>query len=195
MWVLMSEPVRQTETRRIGRQIRLIREKSGRSVGQLAGAAGVSERAVRELEAGRTNPSLRTVVCIVDALGVTLDELVVAARQNRPIASHTPASATADDIELSTRLPDARMRARLVRGGGEGDAVPSGPVFGHVLDGKFQIVLDGEQAALGKGDSFHAQAGVLQSWRVPSPGGLLLVVETATPGDQHAGARSEPAGA
>jgi transcriptional regulator with XRE-family HTH domain len=192
----MQEPVRQTETRRIGRQLRLIREKSGRSVGQLAEAAGLSERAVRELEAGRTNPSLMTVVSIVDALGVTLDEVVAAARRNRPVASYTPASASNEDsVELSAELPDARMRARLVRAGGDSPTLPTGPMFGHVLAGRVNVTLDGEQTALAKGDSFHAQASVLQSWRAPSPSGLLLVVEMPKAGEEHPGPRSETSGA
>lgn len=192
----MPEPDRLAETRRIGRQLRLIREKSGRTVGQLAAAAGLSERAVRELEGGRTNPSLTTVVSLVDALGVTVDEVVTAARRDLPIASYTPAGNGAyAEVDLSARLQGSRMNARLVRLGAEDQPLPAGPVFGHVLAGKVEVGLDGEETTLGKGDSFHAQAGVLQSWRAPSSAGLLLVVSTAQPGETDTTARSEPAGA
>lgn len=192
----MPEPDRLAETRRIGRQLRLIREKSGRTVGQLAAAAGLSERAVRELEGGRTNPSLTTVVSLVDALGVTVDEVVTAARRDLPIASYTPAGNGANaEVDLSARLQGSRMNARLVRLGAEDQPLPAGPVFGHVLAGKVEVGLDGEETTLGKGDSFHAQAGVLQSWRAPSSAGLLLVVSTAQPGETDTTARSEPAGA
>lgn len=174
---------RGAEIRRIGRQIRLLREKSGRTLGQLAEAAGLSERAVRELEAGRTNPSLTTVVGIADALGVTLDELVTAARRNVPAADFTPASTAGAATAMLTReLPDPRMRARLVRldsASGDAPGIPSTAVFGHVLDGTVMVSLDGKETTLGRNDSFHAQAGVLGSWRAAEAGGCLLVVETA----------------
>lgn len=174
---------RDAEIRRIGRQVRLLREKSGRTLAQLAEFAGLSERAVRELEAGRTNPSLTTVVSIADALGVSLDELVIAARRNVPAADFTPVSAAGDAATMLTReLPSPRMRARLVRLDSEpGDApvIPSAAMFGHVLGGAVMVSLDGEETTLNRDDSFHAQAGVLSGWRAGASGGHLLVVETA----------------
>lgn len=168
---------RDAEIRRIGRQLRMLREKSGRTLAELAEAAGLSKRAVREFEAGRTNPSLTTVVGIADALGVSLDELVAAARRDLPTADFTPASATGG-AALTRQLPDPRMRARLVdlHAGADCD-LPTGPVFGHVLDGAIRVAFDGQETALNRNDSFHAQAGVLGAWRADARGGRLLVVE------------------
>ena len=175
----MTSRPRDTEIRRIGRQLRLLREKSGRTLAQLAQAADLSERAIRDLEAGRTNPSLATVVSIIDALGVTLDELVGAARRNAPILDFTPApEANETSVELTRRLPEPRMRARILRFAGMPLAdLPAGAVFGHVLDGAVSISLDGAESGLRQGDSFHAQAGVLGGWRGNASGGRLLVVE------------------
>lgn len=170
---------RDTEIRRIGRQLRTLREKSGRTLAQLAEAAGLSERAVRELEAGRTNPSLTTVVGIADALGVSLDELVSAARRNLPPADFTPAPATGEAV-LTRQLPNPRMRARLVNLHDKTEAdsdLPVAAVFGHVLDGAIRVALDGQETALNRNDSFHAQAGVLRGWHGGARGGRLLVVE------------------
>lgn len=169
---------RDTEIRRIGRQLRLLREKSGRTLAQLAEAAGLSERAVRELEAGRTNPSLTTVVGIAEALGVSLDELVAAARRSLPPADFTPAPAMGGAV-LTRQLPNPRMRARLVdlRDTAGGSDLPAGPVFGHVLDGAIRVALDGQETGLNRNDSFHAQAGVLGGWQAGARGGRLLVVE------------------
>ena len=178
----VAEHDRQMEIRRIGRQLRLLREKSGRSLSQLAEAAGLSERAVRELEAGRTNPSLTTVVGIVDALGVSLDEVVAAARSD-PAASHTPAAAILQgDVDLSAQLPRPRMQARLVRLGSLeiGRDAPSAAVFAHVLAGAVHVNIDGEDATLRPGDSLHAQAGVPRTWRASAEGGQVLMVETTT---------------
>ncbi|MGO4843596.1 helix-turn-helix transcriptional regulator, partial [Rhizobiaceae sp. 2RAB30] len=69
----------QKELRQVGRHVRLTREKAGLTQSQLAESAGLSPRAVRDLEAGRrSNPTLATMVAIVDVLGFTLDELVTA---------------------------------------------------------------------------------------------------------------------
>lgn len=170
---------RDTEIRRIGRQLRTLREKSGRTLAQVAEAAGLSERAVRELEAGRTNPSLTTVVGIAEALGVSLDELVAAARRNLPPADFTPAPAKGEAV-LTRQLPNPRMRARLVNLHDKPEAhsdLPAGPVFGHVLDGAIRVALDGQETGLNRNDSFHAQAGVLGAWHAGARGGRLLVVE------------------
>ena len=172
---------RDAEIRRIGRQVRLLREKSGRTQAQLADTAGLSERAVRELETGRTNPSLTTVVGIAGALGVTLDEIVTAARRNVPAADHTQAQASGEaSIALTRELPNPRMRARLIDfDGAHKPDLPSSAMFGHVLAGAVHVTLDGEESALRSGDSFHAQAGVLRGWH--GAGGRLLVVEAVRP--------------
>jgi transcriptional regulator with XRE-family HTH domain len=175
---------RDAEIRRIGRQLRLLRENSGRTLAQLAENAGLSERAVRDLEAGRTNPSLTTVVSIADALGVTLDELVTAARRNVPAADFAPALAASEAATVLTRqLPNPRMRACLIQLDAKSAAapdIPSAAVFGHVLSGAVAVTLDGEETTLRQYDSFHAQAGVLGGWRAGTSGGRLLVVEAAT---------------
>lgn len=190
----MTSRPRDTEIRRIGRQLRLLREKSGRTLAQLAQAADLSERAIRDLEAGRTNPSLATVVSITDVLGVTLDELVGAARRNAPILDFTPAAeANETSAELTRRLPEPRMRARILRFDGKPAAdVPAGAVFGHVLDGDVAVLLDGEESSLRQGDSFHAQAAVLGGWRAIASGGRLLVVEAvAADGAEGSAERQE----
>jgi transcriptional regulator with XRE-family HTH domain len=186
--VSMPRP-RDTEIRRIGRQLRVLRETSGRTLAQIAEAADLSERAVRELEAGRTNPSLITVVSVADALGITLDELITSARRNVPAADFTAASSIDAAVTTLTRqLPNPRMRARLIqidpKSGAAGD-IPSTAVFGQVLGGKITVSLDGQDTTIVAGDSFHAQAGVLGGWRAGATGGRLLVVEAA-PADERA---------
>jgi transcriptional regulator with XRE-family HTH domain len=183
--------------RQIGRQLRLLREKSGRTLAQLAEAAGLSERAVREFEAGRTNPSLTTVVSIADALGVTLDALIGAARRDVP-ADLTRAPAAGEvATKLTRQLPSPRMRARLLRlDRNVAHELPAAAVFGHVLSGAVRVWLDGKKMTLRRGDSFHAQAGVLTGWQVGATGAGLLVAEVATPAAEIAGAqqhlRQEP---
>lgn len=174
----MSLSSRETEVRRIGRQFRILRERSGRTIAQVSRAAGLSERAVRDLEAGRTNPSLATVVSLADVLGASLDDLVEASRRSDSVSDYSPASSATETTELTRTLRSPRMRARIVHfGAGDTASLPANAVFGYVLADSVAVALDGEETLLRHGDSFHARAGVLQGWRSPASGGRLLVVE------------------
>lgn len=179
----MKQPASGIDIGRVGRQLRLRREQSGRTQAQLAREAGLSERAVRELEAGRTNPTLATVACMTAALGITLDELVAAAREH-PAADWTPGpDSSAKTTALTRLLPNPRMQARIVQlsGNEESTPPPSGAVFGHVLEGSVAIMLDNEETSLVSGDSFHARGQALREWR-GHPSGRLLVVQATDEG-------------
>ncbi|MBL0933451.1 MAG: helix-turn-helix domain-containing protein [Rhizobiaceae bacterium] len=183
----MSSLPKDAEVRRIGRQIRLLRERAGQSIAQLSRGAGLSERAVRDLEAGRTNPSLATVVAVVDVLGASLDELIAAARETGIVSNYTQAIGTSEtSVDLTRSLPEPRMRARIIVLDGEGCVdLPTTAVFGHVLGDNVVVSLDGEETVLRRGDSFHAGAGVLAGWRGQSSSSRLLVVETADDNGVH----------
>lgn len=173
----------QKELRQVGRHIRLTREKAGLTQSQLAESAGLSPRAVRDLEAGRSNPTLATMVAIVDVLGFTLDELVTAARSSLPGPDLTRASDLGAGNNLLTRtLLNPRMSARIVDfGGGDtaGPEMPAGAIFGHVLKGNVTVALDGEDVTLRQGDSLHARPGVLGRLQAQGDRVRVLLVEAA----------------
>ncbi len=58
--------------------LRVWRDYRGMSQSGLARAAGVDRVQLADIEAGRANGSVRTLVALADALGVTLDDLVLA---------------------------------------------------------------------------------------------------------------------
>jgi transcriptional regulator with XRE-family HTH domain len=59
----------------IGRAIGLRRREIGVKQEALADAAGITDRRLRQIEAGTANPSLHVVDCIARALGWSLAEL------------------------------------------------------------------------------------------------------------------------
>ena len=59
----------------LGRQLRERRSKVGWTVEEAAERYGIEPAHVRRIEAGRTNPSLATLLSIADALSVDLSEL------------------------------------------------------------------------------------------------------------------------
>jgi len=164
---------------RIGRHIRKAREAVGMSQNEAALAAGLSGRTYRDLEAGRTNPSLATMAAVVSALGLRLDDLVEAAKAEPTECDFTPADETAANETLLTRtLAEPRMHARIVRLDGEGDTtrVADAASFTFVLDGSVAVDLDGEAVTLRQGDTLHAQPLVTGEWRARAAQTRLLVV-------------------
>lgn len=60
----------------VGERVRSLRTNRRWSLDELAGRSGVSKGMVVQIEAGRTNPSIGTLVRIADAFGVTIARLV-----------------------------------------------------------------------------------------------------------------------
>lgn len=67
----------------IGSIIRYRRELLGLLQPQLSAIAGVSTRTIQLVEAGKANPSLETIVQLVDALGLSL-QLVIKEKASDP---------------------------------------------------------------------------------------------------------------
>lgn len=151
------------QLRDLGRQIRLLRDRRGVSLNQLASQSGVSVTGIRNIELGRANPGLLTVVAIIDVLGVSLDEIVGLARRagKAVTVSRAPSSRTAPLQRHVSELYQPRMRGRVVTLPAGTDMLPSrradaGSHFVYVLDGRIRVAMhDGGSYELGAGDSIH----------------------------------------
>lgn len=65
----------------LGKFLRAAREKKGWTLRELAAKSGVSNPLISQIETGHTkDPGFRTIIKLVDALGVTIDSAAVAAR-------------------------------------------------------------------------------------------------------------------
>lgn len=64
--------------RRLGSRIKLLRHKQRRSQEKVAQACDMATSFFREVELGRGNPSLESLVSIANALGVPLSDLMAA---------------------------------------------------------------------------------------------------------------------
>ena len=60
----------------IGQSIKQAREKRGFSQGRLARVSGISQSLISKWELNRSEPMTFSLICIADALDVSLDELV-----------------------------------------------------------------------------------------------------------------------
>lgn len=152
---------------RLGQHIRDLRLATGRTQADVARLAGLSESTVGAVEAGRSNPSLPTIVALAQALGVSIDQIVTAATAPRPRVAITRCSSAGTD--LSAGLADPALRARtIVLAQGQRETVPGATpdaaVMVMVLDGvALAITASGERLRLEAGDTAHAKDGTLQA--------------------------------
>lgn len=153
---------------RLGRNIRDLRVASGRTQAEVARLAGLAAGTVGAIEAGRSNPSLPTIVALASALGASIDQIVAAATAPRGRIAITRASATADD--LSAGLADPSLRARMIRlPQGQrhrpvADRSPDAAVMVLVLEGVvLATTTSNERLRLEAGDTAHARDGTLDA--------------------------------
>jgi transcriptional regulator with XRE-family HTH domain len=150
---------------RLGKFLREQRQARMMTLRALADRSGLSAAAIRALEAGDVNPSLGTVLAVVDVLGVDLDQMVEAARDRRSNAVVLRADEAASD---NGELRGAALAVTF-------EEVPAGsvapapettarhPSLGMVVDGGVIAALGGGgRRRLEIGDVYHAQPGVLQ---------------------------------
>lgn len=153
------------ELRSLGRQIRLLRERRNLSLNDLARQSGISVTGIRNIELGRANPGLLTMVAIIDALGVPIDELVrLIRRANKTVyVSRAPgARQRVASVQRSlSELYEPQIRGRILTLPAGTDMVASrnsesGPHFAFVLAGDVRFAMkDGTAHKLSAGDSIH----------------------------------------
>lgn len=182
----------------LGRRLRALREARQWSLKQLGGASGVSVTAIRNIERGQSNPSLMTIMALVDCLGVSIDQLIADAQSAAVqinVTRHAPAGgaeAVGANRDLTGDLDAPAMRAALR----DLAAMPEAPgtangeaVFGYVIDGA--VRLDGihDTPTCGPGDAFHLAAGsdchLRPADAAEEPAPRLLLVSAPVNGNRH----------
>ena len=185
----MSTPGTRFERRHLrslGQRIRALREARKWSLKRLSANCGVSIAAIQKIEAGAANPSLLTVIAIIEALGESVDQLISSSRKpdrTVKVVRGTLPMRSAGNTDLSADLVQRRMDCRLValssRQHIDADDRPAaGPLFGYVLDGGLRLSFeDGASQQLATGDSFHITAETAVEWSNPlSRRSLILCI-------------------
>lgn len=65
-----------SESAKLGKNLKRIRTKKGMTQGDIVRALGVSRSFVSNIENGKTNPTLATIAKLAKALGVSVEELI-----------------------------------------------------------------------------------------------------------------------
>jgi len=170
---------------RIGRYLRMQRGAAGMTVQHLAERSGLSIGAIRAIEAGQSNPSLTTVLAIVESLGLSLDTLIETARGDAGQAV-VVTRAGAGELDLSLGLEAPRLAAKLIEMPVKSmrripDEDAAHPVMGMVVAGNLVVATGtGERVRIAEGDTYHAQSGHVKGWANPGgrPARLLHVSDT-----------------
>ncbi len=178
------------ELRKLGRYLLEQRKAAGLTLRLLSERAEVSVASIRAMEAGRTSPSLTTVLRVVSALGVTIDRAVseAMAANARVVVTRATDRHGPMGQPLSEGLEDATLDARWVElAAGTLCALPAvlsdTPSFCMVIDGTLVATTGkSDRVRLSTGDSYLAQAGEVQAWANTGTGPThLICVADRTP--------------
>ena len=177
-------------TQSLGERLRRLRDKKGISLKELAETSGLSRSYLTQIESGAANPSLGSIKRIANVLDVRLFELFseeeaeaddfpgfrkpayqkvgVVRRDGRktlgwPNTKGTTYLLTPDlqgrlEVVLSTLLPG--------EGSGENLYTHEGEEFGYVLEGTFEVVIEGKSYVLEEGDSISFSSRIPHRTRV-----------------------------
>jgi len=75
---------------RIGRILKVFREKTGQNQGDIASKAGISVSMLSQIERGLVSPSIDTLVAVCSAVGMEVSELFKRASSEKPVRIHHP---------------------------------------------------------------------------------------------------------
>jgi transcriptional regulator with XRE-family HTH domain len=170
-----------TERPSFGEALRARRQENRISIRALADQVGVSPSLVSQIENGKVNPSVETLVALVTALGLSLDELFldVPVRAGEPLPQPGGTGVVREGrrphIELATGVVWDRLTPTHEQGvdflyvvyevGGASCAPGSymrhhGREYGLVLSGRLGAAVGFETFELGPGDSIVFNADV-----------------------------------
>jgi transcriptional regulator with XRE-family HTH domain len=145
-----------------GVRLRNLREQRQWSLKRLAQESSISVAAIRKVELGQSNPSILTILSLVEALGESIDRLIASAREGDTRVTVTRGNQALDvqkdEVDCTRHLIEPSMQCRIVS---IGDAFPppkpenENQAFGYVLDGSVSLAGG---APCRKGDAFHVSS-------------------------------------
>ncbi|MBV7484301.1 helix-turn-helix domain-containing protein [Bordetella sp. BOR01] len=196
------------DTRLVGQAIRRIRKGKKISLQTLAARSGVATGMLSQIERDLGNPSLRTLARIRQALDVPLsalfegdDATAADASDGDDLAAHVRRQDTRRVMQFGTPLmtkemlsPPAGQRLQFmvlnILPGGTSGAPPlsyAAEKGGMVLQGAFELELDGRTLQLQRGDSFQFDGAVPHVFRNPfdEPASILWIIAHEPASQRH----------
>lgn len=151
---------------RIGRILRVYREKMGKNQGEIAEKAGISISMLSQIERGIVSPSIDTLVTVCGVLDIDPSELFKRISSSPPIRIHRRGEQLCNEIsgvryeQLMTSM-DSAFPAELFllevdpgRSTGFSGVCHEGMEMGYVMSGEAIVTVDTVEYSINEGDSF-----------------------------------------
>jgi transcriptional regulator with XRE-family HTH domain len=184
------------DDQRVAAWIRAYRLRRNLTLAQLSELSGVSVGHLSRLENGSRTPTVRLLLQLARALGVSIGELVGETSEQSIVhisRSVDRRTIEADDTSLQS-LSDPSLRALQavelsLHPGRVGEpATHAGEEWIYVLSGAIELDLNGSVCALGADDAVHFRADVPHSLRNPhAEGAKVLIVNSLESPSLHLG--------
>lgn len=166
--------------RAVGLRVRALRKGKSVSLQQLSAASGLSIGYLSQIERGISSASVRALALIADGLGVGLDAIFPRQSGANPatdafafrVSERRGLGFWRDGIEKALLTPgeDTTLNLFLVHvapGGTSGESAYThhGNEAGFVLEGAFELMVDGETRIMETGDAFRFRSNRPHRWR------------------------------
>jgi len=150
----------------IGPKIRDLRQQKNLTQEELADRCELTKGYISQVENDLANPSIATLVDILNALGSNLSDFFREEKEERIVYPQSEyVTKVTEGMSLTWLLPIAQkamlepVLVELVAGARTDSDVPhEGEEFGYVLEGRIQIVKNGTKRTCKKGESFYYTA-------------------------------------
>jgi transcriptional regulator with XRE-family HTH domain len=181
---------------RVAAWIRAYRLRRNLTLAQLSELSGVSVGHLSRLENGTRTPTVRLLLQLARALGVSIGELVGETSEQSSVyvsRSEDRRTIEAGDSSLQS-LADPSLRSlqavelTLLPGRIGEPATHAGEEWIYVLSGAIELDLNGSVSVLGPDDAVHFRADVPHSLRNPhAEGAKVLIVNSLESPNLHVG--------
>lgn len=151
--------------RALGRRLRELRVERGLSLADVAKATGISVSFLSLVETGKSDISFGRLFRLVTFYGIDLDELVDAPPASPVLVrageeGHVVSPGEGIDVGLLAHEPHGPLMTAIAvyePGGATAEPIDrEGPIFVYVVEGIFELSVDGEEPmALKAGDSAY----------------------------------------
>jgi transcriptional regulator with XRE-family HTH domain len=182
---------------RFGARLRHAREASRLSLGEVAARSGVTKSFLSRVERDVTSPSVASLVCICDALGLSVADLfqtpetTLVRRADRPhLADFPKAADVVDTLITPAGERHVTVLETVAAPGGSGGStlytLPSECEVCFVLQGAAEVQVEDQTFTLEAGDALTFGAAVPHSWRALADGARILwILAPALPDPQR----------
>ena len=154
---------------KMGKRIKQKRESLGLQMKELSNKIGVTPSLISQIEKGKAFPSIVTLKKVSEALNTTVGELI---GENENVITHPLVKSNerrlakengqgTNSFLLSNHISGKQMEPYVICFENNSDSKEimtsnfPGQEFCHVIKGRFQVAINGNNYILDKGDSFY----------------------------------------